>query len=456
MKASEQEAVKLVAIDDDPQSLELIREALSDLGLEILTAGDPREGLELVLRVRPDIVVLDMLMPGMSGLEVLERITESAPNCDVILVTGHYSTQSAVEAIRKGASDYIEKPVDILKLRERIAQLICHAQQRLKAAQLDRELLQAWQFEGMVGRSPQMLAVFAAIRRSAPHFRTALITGATGTGKELVARAMHRCSPVASGRFAVCNSSAIVESLFESELFGHVRGAFTGATQDRPGLFEYAARGSVFLDEIGDMPPSTQSKLLRVLETGEYQPVGSPAARRTDVRVIAATNRDLRELMAKGQFREDLFYRLSMLEIHLPSLAERKEDLPLLERYFVEEFAKLYGKPLRDITPRAQLVLARYSWPGNVRELRNVLGRACMMAEGEILDVRDLPEHVRSAAPPAAAEPDEMLTLDEVYRRHVQRVLERVAGNKMRAAKILGIHRATLHRLLSGEKPNPE
>jgi transcriptional regulator with PAS, ATPase and Fis domain len=291
-----------------------------------------------------------------------------------------------------------------------------------------------------------MLDVFRRVRRVAPHFRTALLTGATGTGKELVAAALHRLSPASASRFAVCNCSAVVETLFESELFGHVKGAFTGAAQDKTGLFEYANGGTVLLDEIGDMPLDTQSKLLRVLENGELLRVGSPVARKVDVRVVAATNRDLREMMTRKLFREDLFYRLSMVEIKLPRLCERGEDLPLLVRYFIDCFAAQYGKAVRGLTPRAQLLLARYSWPGNVRELRSMLGSACMMAESGMIDIQDFPEHLRRPQHEAADE--DLLPLDEVERRHVLRVLDRTGGNKVRAAKILGINRATIYRIL--------
>lgn len=456
MTPGDKTVITLLAVDDDPSSLELVSEALAQEGLEILTAPDPMTGLETVTRRRPEIVLLDLVMPQMSGLELLGRVLDVAPETDVILMTGHYSPESAVEAIRRGASDYLTKPVSIGMLRQRIGKLVAEARQRQRALELDREMLKASQFEEMVGRSPLMLDVFARIRRAAPHFRTALITGSTGTGKELVARAMHRLSPVSAARMAVCNCSAIVETLFESELFGYVKGAFTGANQDKVGLFEYANGGTVFLDEIGDMPLATQSKLLRVLEYREFQRVGSPATRKTDVRVVAATNRDLRDMMAKGQFREDLYYRLSMVEIRLPKLADRKEDLPLLERYFVEKFATLYGKTIRGIAPRAQILLARYAWPGNIRELENVLGHACMMAEGDTIDVRDMPDHLRGVAsqePPP--EDDDLLPLAEVHRRHALRVLERVEGNKARAAKILGIHRATLYRLIEGDKIEP-
>ena len=443
----------VVAIDDDPATLDLVKAALRQQPIEILTASDPEAGLDLVLRERPQIVLLDLMMPRISGMELLERIVDAAPETDVILLTGHYSTDSAVEAIRKGASDYLTKPISIAELRQRMSRFIGEARRKQVASELESELLRAHQFEGMVGRSPLMLAVFTRIRRVAPHFRTALVTGATGTGKELVAEALHRLSPVSSGRFAVVNCSAVVETLFESELFGHVRGAFTGAAQDKMGLFEYANGGTVFLDEIGDMPIETQSKLLRVLENGEFQRVGSPAVRKVSVRVIAATNQNLPALMAEKRFREDLYYRLSMVEIKLPKLAERREDLPLLERYFISQFASQYAKPIRGLTPRAEIVLSRYGWPGNVRELKSALGNACMMVEGDVIDVRDLPEHIRSTAAQETEVAGELLPLAEMERRHVLRVLQNVGGNKARAAKILEINRATVYRILNEQGP---
>jgi len=440
--------VTLVVIDDDAQSLELVTEALAQQGLEIATAMDPEAGLELVFRRRPQIVLLDLVLPGASGLKLLERIVDFDPGIDVILMSAFYSTGSAVEAIQKGACDYLNKPLSITALRQRIDELVGDARHRQHASQLDRATLEACGFEEMVGRSPLMLEVFGRIQRVAPHYRTALIVGPTGAGKELAARALHRLSPVAAGPFVACNCPAIVETLFESELFGYVRGAFTGATRDRQGLFEYAHGGTLVLDEIGDTPLASQGKLLRVLQNQQIQRVGSPEIRKVDVRVIAITNRDLRLRMAEKQFREDLYYRLSMAEIKLPGLGERKEDLPLLMRHFVERFATQYRKPIRGITRRAQAVLTRYPWPGNVRELENVLGDASMRVEGAVIDVRDLPERLR-AQWPQPTQPDEtLLPLAELDRRHALGVLERVGGNKVRAAEILGISRATLYRLL--------
>lgn len=448
MTRTDERPITLVAIDDDAQSLELVTEALAQQGLEIATATDPEAGLELVFRRRPQIVLLDLILPGANGMRLLERIVDFDPGIDVILMTAFYSTGSAVEAIQKGACDYLNKPLSIAALRQRIDKLVGDARQRQRTSQLDRAILEACRFEEMVGRSPLMLDVFARIRRVAPHYQTALIVGPTGTGKELAARALHRLSPAAAGPFVACNCSAIVETLFESELFGYVRGAFTGATRDKLGLFEYAHGGTLVLDEIGDMPLASQGKLLRVLQNQQIQRVGSPEVHKVDVRVIAITNRDLQLRMAERQFREDLYYRLSMVEIKLPGLGERKEDLPLLMRHFVERFALQYRKPIRGVTRRAQAVLARYPWPGHVRELENVLGDACMRVEGEVIDVRDLPERLRAHWAQPTQPGEALLPLAELDRRHALRVLERVGGNKVRAAEILEISRATLYRLL--------
>jgi DNA-binding NtrC family response regulator len=440
--------IRLLAIDDELASLELIEDALHQPDVEILTSTDPEEGLRMVRRAHPEVVLLDLHMPKFTGLELLEKIVEFDPGIDVILVTADYSTESAVAAIQKGACDYLTKPFSPKALRQRIESLKREARNRHRAVELEGELLKTSRFEDMVGRSPQMLDVFARIRRVAPHFRVALVTGPTGSGKELVANALHRLSPVASRRMVVCNCSAVAETLFESELFGYVKGAFTGASQDRIGLVEYANGGTLFLDEVGDMPLAMQSKLLRVLQNHELQRVGSPEVHHVDIRVIAATNRDLQAMIAEKQFREDLYFRLSMVEINLPRLVDRREDLPLLEQHFLARFAAEYNKPLRSLTRRAQAVLSRHSWPGNVRELENVLGNACMMAEGDAIDVRDLPEALRQETPAKTADGDAPLTMAEVEYRHACRVLEWMGGNKVHTARALGISRATLYSIL--------
>ena len=449
--------VSLLAVDDDPLSLDLVRDALGSLGLRILTAATGAAGMALVESERPQIVLLDLMLPDSNGLELLEEITQMAPGTDVLLLTGHYTAESAVEAIRKGASDYLTKPVKIAALRARVRELVDDAARRLEAARLETELLQANRFQGMVGRSPQMLELFALIRRVAPHFRVALVRGATGTGKELAAHALHALSPAAAGPFVIANCSAITESLFESEMFGHLKGSFTGANADKKGLFEAAHGGTLFLDELGDLPFAMQSKLLRAIQQQEIKPVGGTATRKISVRVVAATNRPLEEMMGAGTFREDLYYRLSMVEIHLPSLAERMEDFPFLVRHFVAHFAEEYGKRLTGVTPRAQALLARHGWPGNVRELENVIGSACMMADGEMVDARDLPPSFHRVAAPAAVEMPaveagpvgaELISLEELSQRHARAVLAHFGGNKSKAAEVLGVTRSTLYRLL--------
>lgn len=299
-----------------------------------------------------------------------------------------------------------------------------------------------------------MLEMFAKIRRVAPHYRSALITGATGTGKELVARALHDLSPAVSKQFVVCNCSAVSESLVESELFGYVKGAFTGATQDKLGLFEYASGGTVFLDEIGEMPLSLQAKLLRVLQNREIQRIGSPIAKTIDLRVVAATHRDLKRLVKEGKFREDLFYRLSAVEITVPPLSQRREDLPLLEHYFIERFSDEYHKPIDGLTRRVQALFSRHCWPGNVRELENAIANACMMTTTDTIDVADLPQSLRSGQTAESADSMGLVTMEEAQQRHALRVLEAVEGNKVRAAEVLGISRGSLYRLLraSGER----
>jgi DNA-binding NtrC family response regulator len=451
MESGKESPVSLVIIDDNPGSLELLSSALAQDGLNIAVASDPEAGLDLVYNLHPQIVITDLVMPQMSGMEVLERIMEFDPATDVVLMTAHYSTESAVEAIRKGACDYLNKPVPIATLRQRTGKLIDEARRRNRALQLENQMLAGCEFEGMVGNSPLMWELYSKIRRIAPHYRTVLVTGDTGTGKELVARALHRLSPAARGGLVVLNCSAVVETLFESELFGHVKGAFTGATHDKMGMFEHAHGGTLFLDEIGDMPLATQAKLLRALQHQEIQRVGSLSARKIDVRVIAATHRDLPAAIADRQFREDLYYRLAMVEIHTPRLAERKEDLPLLERSFVSKFAGQYGKIVRGLTPRAQILLRRHSWPGNVRELENVIGHACMMVMGDTIDIHDLPEYLRapdesSGAPtkPADTPAAGAESLEDQERRLIVEALKAASGNQSQAARLLRIGRDAL------------
>jgi DNA-binding NtrC family response regulator len=441
--------LRVVVIDDDEQHLKFLATLLSQDNVLVHTSADSQAGLDLVRAQRPQLVIVDLIMPGMGGMELLEKIIDFDPATEVVLLTGHYSSESAVEAIQKGACDYLTKPVQADKLQGRVDSLLLELRNRQQCVDLENALLDRYKFATMVGRSAPMLETFRRIRRVAQHFRTVLITGETGTGKELAARALHDLSPVATGPFVACNCSALVETLAESELFGHVKGAFTGAVQDRLGVFESANGGTVLLDEVGELSPAAQAKLLRVLQNQEIQRVGSPKVRRVDVRVVAATHRNLRSMIKEMRFREDLYYRLSMVHITLPTLVERKEDLPLLQQHFIKRFAQQYNKPVLGITRRAQMLLSRYSWPGNIRELENVLGNACMMTDAQAVDIGDLPEYIRTPEFPDSHQETTVATLAEVEKGHVLRVLEGLDGNKVRAAELLGISRAKLYRILA-------
>jgi DNA-binding NtrC family response regulator len=435
-------AISLLIIDDNPGTLELLSKALAQPGLDILTTSDPERGLAIFCNRRPKIVLTELVMPRMSGMEVLDRVMEIEPATDVILMTAHSSTETAVESIKKGAGDYLNKPVKIGPLRKRIGELVQEAKRRERSLHLDDEFRNNSAFEGIVGRSAHMCEMLSRIRRAAPYYRAVLITGETGTGKDLVARALHRLSPVASGPYVILNCSAVVETLFESELFGHVKGSFTGATQNKPGLFEHAHGGTLFLDEIGDMPLASQAKLLRVLQNQEVQRVGALHARKVNVRVVAATNHDLGAAIAEKRFREDLYYRLSMVEIRTPRLADRKGDLPSLARHLVARFAAQYGKEIRGLTEQARIRLSQHSWPGNVRELENVIGCAAMMTTSDMIDVQDLPPHLQTRAVSVRASEGDVLEGQE--RLLIMQALETAGGNQTEAARILSISRDRL------------
>lgn len=445
--------VSLLIIDDSPELLESLADALAQPGVEVLTASDSEKGIDLFLRRRPQVVLADLVMPKLSGLDLLDRIMDVDPGTEVLLMTGHHSTETAVRAIKGGARDYLQKPVSPGTLVEKVGEAVQEARRRQRLPEIEEELRVLGSFQGIIGRSVRMCEMYSRIQRVAPHYRTALITGETGTGKDLVARAIHDLSPAGQQRFVVLNCSAVVETLFESELFGHVKGSFTGATHDKPGLFEYAHGGTLFLDEIGDMPLGTQAKLLRVLQNQEVQRVGALRAQRLDVRVIAATNHDLQAAIAKKRFREDLYYRLSMVVIQTPRLADRREDLPLLQKHFIARFAAQYGKQIRGLTPRAEMLLAQHSWPGNVRELENVIGHAAMMVVGDMIDLADLHEYLQaspglkersssvSAVLSGAPELDSFAAQERLL---VMRALESAGGNQTQAARILRISRDRL------------
>jgi DNA-binding NtrC family response regulator len=437
------EALSIVIIDDNPGSLELLSVALAHSDAAVYTSSNPVDGLELVRKHHPRLVVTDLVMPVMSGLDVLQQVVNFDSSIDVILMTAHYTPETAVAAIRQGAADYLQKPVKITILRERVATLIEAANLRKRVHSSSTTGAQDLEFEGLQAKSDPMWNLFAMIQRVAPHYRSVLIHGPTGAGKDLVATALHHRSRVA-GKFVVLNCSAVVETLFESELFGHVRGAFTGADRDKTGLFELANGGTLFLDEIGDMPLPTQAKLLRAIQNQEILPVGSGTSRKVNVRIVAATHRDLRAAIASGQFREDLYYRLSMVELTVPPLKDRPEDVPLLARHFVRKFSAEFSKDISGLTPRALLVLQRYNWPGNVRELEHIIGRACMLADGTEVDVNSLPESLTHADTRPDSSGDSSSILEEQERQLIAEALRGAGGNQSEAARRLGIGRDAL------------
>jgi DNA-binding NtrC family response regulator len=444
--------IDICIVDDDPAILEMLRETLSNFGYRCFGTSDPQEALAYVSNGKGRIVLCDLKMPGMDGLTFLEQALHQDPGVYVILMTGFYSIDSAIEAIKHGAYDYLPKPLDRQRLKKTIADLAEQFDRRRRIHDLEQRLVSDLEFHGIVSRSPAMVDVFEMARKISQHYVNVLLVGPTGSGKELVAHAIHQLSPVAHQRFAVCNCSAIVDTLLESQLFGHLRGAFTGATETRAGLFEYANGGTVFLDEVGETSLAMQAKLLRVIQNREIQRVGSPEIRRVKVRMIAATNRDLRNEVAAGRFREDLFYRLSTIQIRIPSLAQRLEDIPALITFLIKKYNAAYGKQIQGLTRRAQMVLLQHPWPGNVRELENVISSASLVAVNDFIDVHDLPEQLqkpdRALTPAKSWRP---LPLQDVRREHIERVLELCSGNRVRAAQMLGIGRTSLYRYLKRE-----
>ena len=436
-------------LDDDPEQLEILTELITHLGYEPIPTSDPEQALRLIRAGKCRLVLADVHLPGMNGYEFLDLALRGDPGVHVIVMTGDYTLESALEAIRRGATDFLPKPIDRIRLKRTLDDTAALYDQRRRVKALEDQLLKDLEFHGIVGKSPVMLEVFDFARKVARHYTNVLLTGPTGTGKELVAHAIHQLSPVSQQRLAVCNCSAMVDTLLESQMFGHMRGSFTGATDTRPGLFEYANGGTVFLDEVGETSLAMQAKLLRVIQNREIQRVGSPEVRQVNVRLIAATNRDLRAEVLAGRFREDLFYRLSSIQIRIPSLTERLEDIPLLMQFFLKKYNEAYGKNIAGLTRRAQTALLQHPWPGNVRELENVISSASITATGDFIDLGDLPEHLQHRGTNSAAGEDwRPLSLEEVRKIHIQRVLDMCQGNRLRAAQILGIGRTSLYRYL--------
>jgi two-component system, NtrC family, response regulator HydG len=443
----------LLIIDDDPGIVALIERFAAPLEFTVLTYTSASAALSSLSDIKPDIALVDIQMPDVNGLEMLRQIRATLPGCQVSLMTAHASVDTAIEAVKLGALDYLVKPLDFDRLRELLITVRKSVERRQTLLQADASLAKQFEFYGMIGRSPVMQELFDTIRRLAPHIRTALVTGETGTGKELVARALHKLGRARARSLVVVNCSAVVETLFESELFGHVRGAFTGATDAKPGLFEQADGGTLFLDEIGELPLAMQAKLLRVVEYGEIQRVGATRPHRVDVRVITATNRDLLLDVQQKRFRQDLYYRLNVVEISLPPLRERREDVPYLTAAFVKEFAERFNKPISGLSAGAERLLLNAPWPGNIRELRNTVERACMLSVSHILSEQDLRAALGTAGRPAAEMPPAQVpTIRPAQpapdRHQVEQALQRAGGNKSVAARALGVSRRALYRRL--------
>ncbi|QOY89386.1 sigma-54-dependent transcriptional regulator [Paludibaculum fermentans] len=437
---------RLLVADREQLALETTHAAVRNQPWAVSWACDAADTIAVVKKFRPHLVLLDLAIPGSDGIQLIRRIHELNPETQIIIHTANHSTESAVHAMRAGAVDYLNKPLASNVLSDRLTYWLAQREMQTREVQTELDLLDSFTFGGVVGRSPAMLHLLARVRRVAPHFTTALVSGETGSGKELVARALHTWSGEL-GSFVTCNCASIVDTLFESELFGHKRGSFTGATDDRPGLVLAAANGTLFLDEIGEMPLLLQAKLLRLLQNREVRPLGDNNAVKVELRIVAATNRDLRKQVADGTFREDLFYRLSTVHFPVPPLRERQEDLPLLIRHFLMDCAARYSKPGLNLSRRAEIVLNRYFWPGNIRELENSLNYACMMAQNSVVDIGDLPDYLLT--PAESEQKTTPMTMAEVEYQHALHVLQLCDGNRVRAAELLGIGRATLYRMLA-------
>jgi two-component system response regulator HydG len=441
---------RVLIVDDNESHAEALSDGLEQDGHSCTLAHSGREGIARLSERLYDVVLTDLVMPDVSGLEVLKRARTEQPDAVVILITGRGSERDAVAAFRDGATDYLTKPVDIAELRARLSRAVENARLRRDYVELRRQIDKRAGFEGIIGNSAPMQRLFGILGQVAGTTVTVLVLGESGTGKELVARAIHENSPRKEEHFVAVNCAALSEGLIESELFGHVKGAFTGAVAHKEGRIVYADRGTLFLDEVGDMPLSTQAKLLRVLETREVQPVGGNQLQKVDIRLIAATNRDLKQMVREGKFREDLMYRLAVVAIELPPLRERKSDIPLLIDHYVGELAASHERNVRGITPEARSVLLRYDWPGNVRELRNALENMVLLARGEVLGVEDIPETVKGAPAGGAGGGGGFelagRSMEEVERALIATNLQLMGGNREKTAKVLGMGERTLYR----------
>jgi len=444
--------IRVLVVDDDAPHAEAVAESLERVGYECVVATSGRDALRMIEEQTFDIVVTDLIMDEVGGLEVLAKAKRELPDAEVVILTGHSTIKTAVTAMQAGATTYLTKPLDIGELRT-VADKVSQSQRLARSnLELQRQLNERFGFEGVIGNSPAMHAVVARLRQIAPTSATVLISGESGTGKELVAKALHNNSPRRYKPFVPLNCAALSENILESELFGHVKGAFTGADRERKGWFEHANGGTLFLDEVGDIPLTTQVKLLRALESGEIVRVGTNEPITVNVRLISATNRDLNEAIEKGTFRQDLYHRLKVISVKLPPLRQRREDIPLLIDHFLKDFNASHGKSVTSITPAARKVLMAHSWPGNVRELRNTIESMVVIDADGVLDVDDLTEDLQAVAPASSnagqgGAPSLVgRPLEEIDKFYIAETLKMTNGNREEAAKVLGIGERTLYR----------
>jgi DNA-binding NtrC family response regulator len=447
---------RILVVDDKENMLKLFAKILGD-DWELVTAAEGTRALSLIQAQTFDIVVTDLKMPGADGFEVLKAVKQRQPDAEVVMMTAYATVNDAVEAMKQGAYDYLQKPFDPDTAVLTVSRALERKQLKEQAANLRKELQERHSYHNMVGKSPAIQDVYRLIEQAASLDITVLITGETGTGKELAARAIHYQSPRRDQRFVPVNCGALPAELVESELFGHVRGAFTGAAAAKPGLFEEASGGTIFLDEIGELPLSVQVKLNRTLQEREIRRVGDNSSTKVDVRVIAATHRDLKAEAQAGRFREDLFYRLHIFPIRMPALRVRREDIPLLAAHFLDKHAKAHRRDVSGFAPAALRVLTEYTWPGNVRELENAIERAVAVAGGAEVDVRDLPTELRDN-PKDGLPIDALVKLpyrealdtarDSFSRDYLAALMREFKGNVTRAAERAGVERESLHRLL--------
>jgi len=439
----------ILLVEDDASVRNSIATVLRDEGYAIQTAADGREAME-ALKPGTDLVLADLMMPNVDGRELLRWVMQNHPGTGVILMTGYGTIPQAVEAIKAGATAYLTKPLNPEELLLHVKKALEDKRLRQELSRLRGQLRDGWHYRNIIGQSPSMQQVFAIIDRAAAVKATVLISGESGTGKEMVARALHEAGPRKGGPFLALNCGAIPENLIESTLFGHERGAFTGAEQKTRGYFQAANGGTLLLDEIGELPLGMQSKLLRVLEDGQITPVGTTAPQKVDVRIVAATNRELEAEARDGKFRQDLYFRLNVVKIHLPALRERREDLPLLTRFFLDEICRQNGFEPREIDPSLLEAFSHYDWPGNVRELKNTLESLVILSGKHTLSAEDLPEKFfQESTVSDDSENSSELNLTNLSKQTIMKALEACRGNRTEAAKQLGISRRTLHRRLN-------